>query len=183
MLLRWNTCEALTTTSLHLEHLMERPCKTIFLVQSACVVFWSTSQSQSYVTTDGQSTSLSWCEAHIWAQDKIFITVRQLWVCWCGAPSVTRGWVCRLQLLLVLVSAVILRSESRGTHDHTILSQIRDSPNLEGQKIQFVSHRKYCITITTATRLMVSKEIIVICCESLMKCKYSCVGRTRIYLC
>jgi hypothetical protein len=42
-----------------------------------------------------------------------------------------RGWVCRLQLLLVLASAVILRSESRGTHDHILLPQIRDSPNSE----------------------------------------------------
>jgi hypothetical protein len=38
-----------------------------------------------------------------------------------------RGWVCRLQLLLVLASAVILKSESRGTHNHILLSQIRDS--------------------------------------------------------
>jgi hypothetical protein len=37
----------------------------------------------------------------------------------------------RLQLLLDLASAVILRSESRGTHDHILLSPIRDSPNLE----------------------------------------------------
>jgi hypothetical protein len=36
--------------------------------------------------------------------------------------SLMRGWVCRLQLLLVLASAVILRSESRGTHDHILLS-------------------------------------------------------------
>jgi hypothetical protein len=43
--------------------------------------------------------------------------------------SVTRGWVCRLQLLVVLASTVILRSESRGTHDHILLSQIRDSLN------------------------------------------------------
>jgi hypothetical protein len=42
-----------------------------------------------------------------------------------------RGQVCRLQLLLVLASAFILRSESRRTHDHILLSQIRDSPNLE----------------------------------------------------
>jgi hypothetical protein len=41
--------------------------------------------------------------------------------------SLTRGWVCRLQLLLGLASAVILVSESRGTHDHILLSQIRDS--------------------------------------------------------
>jgi hypothetical protein len=45
----------------------------------------------------------------------------------------TRRWVCRLQLLRVLASAVILRSESRGIHDHILLSQIRDSPNLESR--------------------------------------------------
>jgi hypothetical protein len=56
---------------------------------------------------------------------EIFITVRQL----------TRGRVFRLhlQLLLLLASAVILGSEPQGTHDHILLSQIRDSPNLEGQ--------------------------------------------------
>jgi hypothetical protein len=42
--------------------------------------------------------------------------------------SLTRGLVCRLQLLLILASAVTLRSESYGTHDHILLSQIRDSP-------------------------------------------------------
>jgi hypothetical protein len=51
----------------------------------------------------------------------------------CVTSSLTRGWVLRLQLLLVLASAVILRSESIGTHDHILLSQIRDSHNLEGQ--------------------------------------------------
>jgi hypothetical protein len=45
--------------------------------------------------------------------------------------SLTRGWVCSLQFLLTLASAVNLRSKSRGTHDHILLSQIRDSPNLE----------------------------------------------------
>jgi hypothetical protein len=44
-----------------------------------------------------------------------------------------RRWVCRLQLLLALSSAVILGSGSRGTHVHILLSQIRDSPNLEAQ--------------------------------------------------
>jgi hypothetical protein len=38
----------------------------------------------------------------------------------------TRGRVCRLQLLLVLASAVILGFESRGTRDHILLPQIRD---------------------------------------------------------
>jgi hypothetical protein len=30
------------------------------------------------------------------AYDQIFITVRQLWVCWCQAPSLTRGQICLL---------------------------------------------------------------------------------------
>jgi hypothetical protein len=45
--------------------------------------------------------------------------------------SLTRGWVCRLQLLLALASALILRFESRGTQYDILLSQIRDSLNLE----------------------------------------------------
>jgi hypothetical protein len=41
------------------------------------------SQSQSYVTTDGQSASLSWCQAPIWGlrPDFFFFTLRQLRVC------------------------------------------------------------------------------------------------------
>jgi hypothetical protein len=42
--------------------------------------------------------------------------------------SLTRGWVCTLQLLLALASTVILRSDSRWTRDHILLSQIWDSP-------------------------------------------------------
>jgi hypothetical protein len=53
----------------------------------------------------------------------------------------TRGWVCPLELLLALASAVYLLSQSRGTHDYILLSQIRDSPNLEGQVPVFISHR------------------------------------------
>jgi hypothetical protein len=62
------------------------------------------------------------------AYDQIFITVKQLQVCWCGALSLTRRWVCLLQMLLALASAVILGSQSRGTRDHILLSQIRDFP-------------------------------------------------------
>jgi hypothetical protein len=56
----------------------------------------------------------------------IFLFVRQLRVCWCGALSLTREQVCRSQLLPVLASAVILGSESHGTRDHILLSLIRD---------------------------------------------------------
>jgi hypothetical protein len=40
-----------------------------------------------------------------------------------------------------LSSAFILRSEARRTHDHILLPQIRDSPNLEDQVPVFISHR------------------------------------------
>jgi hypothetical protein len=60
------------------------------------------------------------------AYDQIFIIVSQLRVCWFGAPSLTRWRLCRLPLLLVLASAVIFGSESRRTHGHILLSQIRD---------------------------------------------------------
>jgi hypothetical protein len=40
-----------------------------------------------------------------------------------------------------LTNTDILRSESRGTHEHILLSQIRDSPNLEGQVLVFISPR------------------------------------------
>jgi hypothetical protein len=74
-------------------------------------------------------------------QDQIFITARHLRVCWCGTPSLSRGRVCRLQLLLAVASAVILRSESRGTHSHILVSQVRDSPNLEALVTVFLSPR------------------------------------------
>jgi hypothetical protein len=53
----------------------------------------------------------------------------------------TRGRVCPLQLLLTLASAVILGSESRESSDYILLSQIRESPNLEGQVDVFISPR------------------------------------------
>jgi hypothetical protein len=53
-------------------------------------------RSQNYVTTDGQSASLSRCQAPIW-------DLRQLGVCWGGAPSLRRGRVCRLQCTIYKV--------------------------------------------------------------------------------
>jgi hypothetical protein len=41
-----------------------------------------------------------------------------------GAPSLTRGRVCLLYMLLGLASAVILGSESLGTRDYILMSQI-----------------------------------------------------------
>jgi hypothetical protein len=52
----------------------------------------------------------------------------QLRSCFCGAPSLTRGRVCLLYMLLALASVVFLGSESRGTRDHILLPQIWDFP-------------------------------------------------------
>jgi hypothetical protein len=75
-----------------------------------------------------------------WGPRPVFNPVGQLRICWCGTPYLMRGWVYRLQLF-VLASAVILESESRGTYDHILLSQIWNSPNLEGQVSVFISPR------------------------------------------
>jgi hypothetical protein len=77
--------------------------KYIYILHVICdnsVSVCMKSESESYVTIDGQSASLSWCQSPIWSLRPDFITVRQLRVCWCEAPSLTRGRVCRLQLLL-----------------------------------------------------------------------------------
>jgi hypothetical protein len=69
-----------------------------------------------------------WTKHPLGAYDQMLIIVWQLRGCWFGAPSLTRGRVCRLQLLLGLASAVIFGSESHRTRGHILLSQIRDSP-------------------------------------------------------
>jgi hypothetical protein len=74
------------------------------------------------------------------AYDQIFITARQLWVCWCGALSLTTERVCRLQLLLALASAVILGSGTVGLAT-IFYCLIRDSLNLESQVPVFIFPR------------------------------------------
>jgi hypothetical protein len=63
-----------------------------------------------------------------------------------------------MQLLMVLASAVILESESRGTRDYILLSQIQDSPNLKGQVPVFIIPRnrvsqiytlRYCVPFSS----------------------------------
>jgi hypothetical protein len=58
---------------------------------------------------------------------RFLFSVWKLRVSLCGAPSVTRGWVCNLlvQLLPGLARAVILGCKSRRTHDHILLSHMR----------------------------------------------------------
>jgi hypothetical protein len=96
------------------------------------------SQSQSYITTGSLPPISSCWQQAIETHEKYFFQLKTR----CYSPYITSslmsGWVCGLQLLLVLASAVILGSESRGTHDHIFLSHIRDSSNLEGQVPVFI---------------------------------------------
>jgi hypothetical protein len=101
--------------------------------------------SQSYFTYGNlPPVNSSWRQApwDLRLETNNFIFQRNI----CGySPYVTsslmRGWVRSLRLLLVLASAVTLRSESCGSHDHISLSQIRDSPNLEGEVPVFIYPR------------------------------------------
>jgi hypothetical protein len=69
-------------------------------------------QSQIYIVTDCQSISKFW----------------QLRSSSRGEPSLTRGLVCVLCMLLDLTGVVFLGSKSLGTRDHISLSQIWDFP-------------------------------------------------------
>jgi hypothetical protein len=52
------------------------------------------SQSQSHITTDGQSVCLSWCRAPSGAHDQIFVQFDSYCLVHGRAPSLTKGWVC-----------------------------------------------------------------------------------------
>jgi hypothetical protein len=71
--------------------------------------------------------------SHLEPMTRFLFSVWRFRVPWCGAPSLTRGWVCYLlvQLLLGLARAVTLESKSRRTHDHILLSHLR-LPQLRG---------------------------------------------------
>jgi hypothetical protein len=86
------------------------------------------SESEPYITTDGQSASLSWNKAPVWGFRPDFYYCQTVAGLLIGALSLTRGQVCRLKSLLVLASAVVFGSYSRGTRGHILLSQILDFP-------------------------------------------------------
>jgi hypothetical protein len=116
----------------------------VFSINFIKMLFRNTAYILSYVclymvksvTTDSQSASPSWCLEPIWDQWPIFflleIFCRQLRVCYFVAPSLMRGLVCNLLLLLGLASSVPLGSHSLGTQDHILLSQFLRLPEPGG---------------------------------------------------
>jgi hypothetical protein len=104
-------------------------------------------QSQSYIATDGQSISKSWCRAPSGAHDSYSLTVSVLFF---GSPSLTRGRACLLYMLLGLASVVFLGSESLWTRHHILLSQIwefsfRRLLRLAGSRLRYYKYNYSCI--------------------------------------
>jgi hypothetical protein len=96
------------------------PCLPCDLILALVGYFMTLTQSQMYLTTNGQSASLSWYEATIWDLQPILPSLsRKLSSDNCRflymAPSLTRGWIYNLfvQLPLDRASTVILGSKSR----------------------------------------------------------------------
>jgi hypothetical protein len=101
--------------------------------------------------------------------DQIFIIVWQLRVCWFGAPSLTRGRVCPLQLLLALARAVIFGSESRRTRGHILLSHWRlpfsSPPTTRRVTVEVFdpasTRVSLCFKVKVTLRLTVSQLLVV----------------------
>jgi hypothetical protein len=124
----WSLGECLTTSFL----IFSLPSQD--RTQLSTPNYCSRKSSSSKFTTDGsvgQSVLVS--GSHLEPMTRFLFSVRRLRVSCCGAPSLTRGWVCNLlvQLLLGLARAVVLGSKSRGPHDRILQSHLR-LPQLGG---------------------------------------------------
>jgi hypothetical protein len=80
-----------------------------------------------------------------------------------GMPSLTRTLACNLCLLLGLTSAACLGSESHTTHDHTLLSQLLDSPQLEGVATRFYSGHVFLIKLLGGPNKKQAHPIVARC--------------------
>jgi hypothetical protein len=76
---------------------------------------WLSSESLSYITTEGQSASLSWNKAPIWGLRPDFYYYLTIAVSLYGAPSLTRGRVCLLQCTIYNIF-YCLRFETRSLY-------------------------------------------------------------------
>jgi hypothetical protein len=121
----------------------------------------------------GQSLLVS--GSHLEPITRFLFSVWRLRVSWSGAPSLTRGWVCNLvvQLLLGLAWAVTLRSKSRATHGHILVSHLRlPQPGGIDPRIIYIPQEQdgpvippghwvsFCVSISRKAQLIPRKKII-----------------------
>jgi hypothetical protein len=116
-----------------IEHwFVDRPARNLSLYRLKLKSKWKLCYDGLSV---GQSVLVS--GPHLESRTRFF-SVWQFRLTWCGAPSLTRRWVCNLlfQLLLGVASVVTLGSESRINHDHISLSHMRlPQPGGPGSRI------------------------------------------------
>jgi hypothetical protein len=110
------------------------------------------SQSQSYFTTGGlPPISSSWRQAPSDSRPHFFPQLNT-----CGqspyiTSSLTREWVCRLQLLLALARSFILRSESRRTQDHIFCLRFETPPTWSSGPCNYIPQEQGGPVITLGT--------------------------------
>jgi hypothetical protein len=116
--------------SLHsLIHFLPFLLNPLRVLQNSTQFSTTTNSNVFYVTTDGQPASLSWYKAPIWGlRPDLYYSYDNYGFFPCGAPSLTRGRVWLLYMLLALASAICLWSEPFGSRDHILLSHIWDFP-------------------------------------------------------
>jgi hypothetical protein len=118
-----------------------RTCSLSWFCMSACCLHNEQAQSKCYVTTDGQSASLSWCQEPTWGLRPDFYYCQRVagLLMWGTLSDERRG------LPFTIAAGSHQRSHSwvRVPWDSWsyFLSQIQDSHNLEGQVPIFISRR------------------------------------------
>jgi hypothetical protein len=108
-------CPLVNTPQLHTQPLNSLTTESLnSLTNQWMVQSQSQSQSQSYFTTDGLRQPVLLGDKPGEIHDQHFFLLNTFFHSPYVTSSRTRGWICDLQLLLILASAVILRSDSRG---------------------------------------------------------------------
>jgi hypothetical protein len=116
----WDSWPYFTLSNLRLPHAGGPGCRIYFPLEESGPIIspgiewgevrrvrWVQSQSQSHVTTDGLSVSMSWCKDHSGTCDQILFSGWKLLCCLCGAPSLTRGRVCLLSVNVISVESIV----------------------------------------------------------------------------
>jgi hypothetical protein len=118
-----------------------------FITVSTRALHWSLPWARSLISIIASKSKSEFCYDRRSVGQSVLVsgphlgpvTVSRLQVYWRGALSLTRGRVCRLQLLLGFASAVIHGSESRGLITIFYCLRFETLPNLEGQAPVFIS--------------------------------------------